>query len=88
MRKIKFVKEAYVDGEVFAKEGEIKELNDASADRWIRRGHEEVKEEIVEQKPKKKKSRKKKVEEVVEQKEEVIEIEDEDDKGESVEDVF
>ena len=41
--KVKFLKDAYVNGEVFAREGDVKEFTSiASAKRWLNRGHVEV----------------------------------------------
>lgn len=38
MPKMLFNKEAYVDGEVFALAGEVKEVAEASVERWLKRG--------------------------------------------------
>lgn len=70
MRKklLLFLENAYIDGELFAKKGEVKEVpvEGGSADRWLKRcaieAEKEVEEKPIEEKPvsKKKKSKKKK----------------------------
>jgi predicted peroxiredoxin len=47
--KIKFMKDVFYRGEKFASEGEIKEVSEdlGFAQRWIKRGHVEVKEESI-----------------------------------------
>lgn len=50
--KLKFVKDAYVDGVLFASEGEIKDVPEekGSAQRWINRGAVPVEQEVKEEK--------------------------------------
>ena len=59
---IKFHKDAFVSGELYARKGEIKEIDDSkgSATRWLKRGHEEVEAPKPEKKVLKKKASKKK----------------------------
>jgi hypothetical protein len=63
-RKIKFNGNAYINGELIAKKGDVLELEGASADRWLKRGHVEYKEDEeqaeieVEAEPVKKKKKK------------------------------
>lgn len=46
MAKVKFVKDAFVSGELFAKKGDIKDIEPSSSvNRWLKRGHELVGEE-------------------------------------------
>lgn len=56
MKKIRFRYDAYVDGELFAKKGEEKLIDDSkgSASRWIKRGHELIEGKIEGNEPKKK----------------------------------
>lgn len=54
--KIKFLKDAWVSGELFAKKGDVKDIDNklGSADRWLKRGHVEYVEEevkVVEEEP-------------------------------------
>lgn len=53
-KKIKFLYDAYVNKELFAHKGEIKEveLESGSFVRWLKRGHEEYKEEQEEKQKK------------------------------------
>lgn len=56
MAKVKFIKDAFVSKKLFAKKGEIKDIEpDSSVRRWLRRGHElvedGVKEEVIEESP-------------------------------------
>ena len=43
--KIKFLEDAFYNKKLFAKKGEVKEMEDSFAQRWLNRGHAFYKEE-------------------------------------------